>query len=257
MNIKMIISILTVCVVIIIGIVVSHRMQQNNASMMIGIIQTASHRALDSVRDGFAARIKEVCGDDVGFIVQNAEGATNMANAIAQSMHANEKVKLICTIGTLASQVMVHVESEKPIVFAAVTDPQAVGLTNRKNVSGVSDAVDIEQEVQAIIDLTPQVKKVGILFNPAEINSVSAVRAMQKELEKHNIQFKTFGINTESEVPLVATNAVEQVDALLLPPDNIVASTILLITSAARKAKKPVFAGDTTLLKQGVFACAG
>lgn len=226
-------------------------------SVTIGIVQTASHPALDAVKKGCIERLKDTFGDKLNLIEQNAEGSLNTAHAIATSLHRNNSVKAVVTIGTMATQAMINVEQEKPIVFAAVTDPKVLGIDNRANVCGVSDAINVAQQIDAMMKLVPTVKTIGVLFNPAEPNSVSAVDTIKNEAKRRNLNVETFGVNSEAEVAFVASSACKHVDALVLPPDNTVASTIGVITAAAKVAKKPVFAGDAMLLSHGVLACAG
>ncbi len=53
--------------------------------LVIGILQTASHPALDAARDSFIAELKNKIGDSVTFVLQNAQGSIANAHAIAEA----------------------------------------------------------------------------------------------------------------------------------------------------------------------------
>jgi putative tryptophan/tyrosine transport system substrate-binding protein len=226
-------------------------------AITIGIIQTASHPALDAVKQGFLEELRIQLGVPFEVIEQNAQGSMNTAYAIAQSLHADSKVNIIVAIGTLAAQTVASIEKEKPIVFAAVTDPQVLGITAQPNVCGVSDRVDINKQVAELKRLMPSVRTVGILFNPAEANSVRAVEEMEQVLIREKLIPQLFSITDESTVSLVTTTACKHSDVLMVPTDNLVASTMPFIARISLQAHRGVIVGDQMLVEKGALASAG
>ena len=230
----------------------------NKAEFTIGILQTVSHPALDNVREGFMRELKNKLGDDVNFIVQNAEGSTAHAQSIARSFHANKNVNGILAIATLAAQVMANVEKEKPIFISAVTDPGVLGIIHPKtNVCGISDMIDVSAEIEMLKRLLPDVKTVALLFNPGEINSVVMADKMKSELKKSGIAIVEMGLTSEVDVPNAVSIACKKSDAILVPLDNTVASTIQLISKLTLKAGIPFIVSDNLLVKNGALAARG
>lgn len=247
-------------VVIILGaLVVSSKSNLSKKDVLtIGVLQTISHPALDAARDGAVSRLKELLGDKVCIITQNAEGSAMTAQNIAASFHNNKQISAVITIATLATQAMAKVEKEKPIIYCAVTDPKALGLVHDKtNACGITDAVDINQLVKRIKMLLPTAKNIALLFNPAETNSVSFVNEMDAILQLLDIKSFHVGVNNECEVSSAATVAFEKADAVVIPTDNTIASVMSVVAKAALKNNKPLFICDDLLFTNGVFGCTG
>lgn len=259
MNKKLLLGFITI-IIFFVGIIFIKKFngREKKHKFTIGILQTASHPALDQACEGFISHLKEKLKNDIGFVIQNAEGSINNAQAIAKSFHINNNINAIFAIATPAVQVIAHIEKKKPIFFAAVSDPHALGLLHpTTNVCGTSDLIDVKQQVEAIKRIFPQAKKIAILFNPSEINSVSCVAKMEKELHAHAFNIIKIGVNAESEVPTATQKATREADVILIPTDNTLALSIQVVASIALKKKKPVVVSDNLLVEKGATISAG
>ena len=225
----------------------------------IGILQTASHPALDAVRDGFITAIQEKKGEKIDFVVRNGQGSIGTIHTIAQQFHAKQDIDAIFAIATPAAQAIISVEKEKPIIIAAVSvAPESAEYFSAPNICGVSDMIDVHKEVEAMKGLLPEtIKTVGIIFCSAEINSVTMSKVMVTELEKAGYQPLLFGVASEADMEAAVHSAVRKVDALLAPTDNIVANSIALIADIAVKANKPLIVSDNLLVQYGALMARG
>lgn len=224
----------------------------------IAILQTASHPALDLVRENFVKSIRSQLGENTSIIVQNAEGIVSQAHAMAKSFQANPHVRLIFTIATPATQVMANIEHKKPIVFAAVTDPDSLGIPkSHPNITGVRDMIDVDKEIALLQQLLPSIKTVALLFNPSEVNSSFIALKMKKALELAHIKWIEMGIHQESEAASSATMAARKAEAILCPVDNTVAAAIQAIVHHANKAAIPLIVSDNLLVEKGALAAHG
>jgi putative ABC transport system substrate-binding protein len=241
-------------------IVVSRRMKTRARKQMytIGILQTASHPALDAAREGFMATIQEM-GDQVEFVIRNGQGAISTIHALAQQFHAKGETDAVFAIATPAAQAMISVEKETPIIIAAVSvTPDRVADFSASNLCGVSDAIDVRAEVAAMKGLLPEsIKTVGIIFCSAEVNSVATSQIMVAELEKAGYTPVLCSVASEIDMEPAIASAVRKVDALLAPTDNVVANSIALIADIAAKANKPLIVSDNLLVKQGALMARG
>ena len=147
----------------------------------IGITQIVSHPALDQSREGFKDALKEA-GLDVEYDEQNAQGDITIANTIANKF-VTDKVDLVFAIATPTAQAVSNATSDTPILFSAVTDPEAAGLV-KPNVTGSSDKVDIEQQLALLREISKDAKKVGFIFNSSDKNSLVQLEAI-KEVAGH------------------------------------------------------------------------
>jgi putative ABC transport system substrate-binding protein len=224
----------------------------------IGILQTASHPALDAVRDGFMEELQSTLGSDIAFIVQNAQGSVSQAHTIAQQFHANRQLSGVFAIATPAAQAMSAVEKTKPVIIAAVTDPTALGLIYPlTTVCGVTDAINVPAEIDMLMQLVPTAKTVGLLYTSGETNSLVMAQQMRQELESKGLTVSDFAVTNESDLAAVTELACRKVDVILAPTDNMVASAISLITAITLKYKKPLMLSDNMLVTFGPLAARG
>jgi len=233
--------------------------RDGKAHMVIGILQTASHPALDQAREGFIKTMKERLDNQVEFVVRNAEGSLANAQTIAQSFHINPEIKAIYAIATPAAQMATAIEKEKPIIIAAVTDPSALGLVHPKtNVTGSSDAINVAAQVTLIKQLLPQAKTVAVLYTASEINSTIIAKKIIENLLAQGLSPLEISFNSEADLVPALENALRNADAVITPADNTIALAIQLVADRALRAKKPLIVSDNLLVKfMGVLAARG
>jgi putative ABC transport system substrate-binding protein len=231
---------------------------QSGKRWTIAILQTASHPALDAARDGFVTTLQQKLGDDIGFLIRNGEGSIGIIHTIAQQFHARQDVDAIYAIATPAAQAATSIEKEKPIIIAAVTVSPELGISfDQPNVCGVSDMINVRAEVEAMHQLLPNIKTVGIIFSSAEVNAVATSKRLVTELERVGYTPVIIGITSESDIEPAIMSALRKVDALIAPTDNTIANTIALIADLARKAGKPLIVSDNMLVKYGPLMARG
>lgn len=232
--------------------------KEHNELDAIAILQTAPHPSLDLIRENFKQHFIENHQEPIEWIEQNGMGQISSLQAMAQSLHHNKKVKLILTIGTPATQVMAMVEKKIPIVYSAVTDPSILGKEAlNQNICGLSDGVDAKEQVNALLKLWPEAKKVSILYNPSESNSQKAVEAFCKALENKGLNASLCAALTPAEIPSAATLACRLGDVVFVPADNLVAMTLPLISQICHKSKTHLIAGYSTAINEGADASIG
>jgi putative ABC transport system substrate-binding protein len=240
------------------AIAIKKSVTHSHARINIGIIQTASHPALDTARDGFINTLQQKLGNDIAFTIRNGEGSINTLYAIAQQFHARQDIDAIYAIATPAAQAMASVEKEKPIIIAAVTVSPELGINfDGPNICGVSDMINVRAEIEAMHQLLPNIHTVGILFNTAETNAVATAQVMFTELERTGYTPINIGIASESDIEPATMSALRKVDALLAPTDNTIANSIALISDLARKAAKPLIVSDNMLVQYGPLMARG
>lgn len=257
---KKIILITVIAITIGASFVILKRIKQpsSNAEYMVGILQTASHPALDAVREGFVEELKNKMGNAVACVVQNAQGSISQAHGMAQQFYANKNINLFFAIATPAAQAMGAVEKEKPIVISAVTDPSSLGLIHpMTNVCGVKDMIDVKSEIEMLIQLVPNARNIGLVYTAGEANSIALVAQMRQELIARGLTATDFAIGSEADLHAIIELACRKSDVILAPTDNTVASTITVIAAIALKHKKPLIVSDNMLVKFGALAARG
>lgn len=105
-----------------------------------------------------------------------------------------------------------------------------------------------------ILEIKPDVKKVGILFCSSEPNSAYQAKLMEKELKKDKIEYKEYTASDSNEIQSVTQTACSEVDAIYIPTDNTMASGIETVKNVVIPAGIPVFAGEKGICEAGVTA---
>ena len=220
----------------------------------IGITQIVSHPALDSAREGFKAAFKEA-GINAEFDEKNANGETTNSNLIANNF-VSSKEDLIFAIATNAAQSASQATNDIPVVFAAITDPQSAGIL-KNNVTGVSDRMDVKQQLELLKKIAPNTKNVGVIYNSSEQNSKIQVEDLKKAAKELGLNIVEKSVVQANEIPQTVDNLVREADAIYLPTDNLVASVVSLITDKATAAKKIVFGAEAAHVKGGALITQG
>ena len=228
--------------------------EKSKDTFKVGITQIVAHPALDSAREGFKDAFKE-SGLKVTFDEKNANGEIATANMIANNF-VTEKVDLIYAIATSTAQSAAQATNKLPVVFSAITDPEAAGLI-KENVTGISDRVNVKQQLELLLKLDSKIKKVGVIYNSSEQNSKVQVDDLKKAASELGITIVEKSVTQVSEIPQASETLVKSSDALYLPTDNLVASVVNLITEKAIAAKKIVFGAESAHVKGGALITQG
>lgn len=220
----------------------------------VGITQIVEHPALNKAKQGFKDALKEA-GIDVEYDEKNANGEVATANLIANTL-VSSKPDLIYTIATTTTQAVAQATNDIPVVFSAITDPESAGIL-KENVTGVSDRVNIKQQLELMKKLNPNAKKVGVIFNSSEQNSMVQVNDLKTAASELGMEVVATGVTQASEIPQASETLIGEVDMIYTPTDNLVASLINLITEKAIAAKKIVFGAEAAHVKGGALITQG
>ncbi len=235
------------------------------ANYTIGIAQFAEHPSLDNCREGFIQGLKEAGyteGDNVTFIVQNAQADMGLTQQIAQQMAA--ECDLVCAIATPMAQAAVNacMDSGKPVIYTAVSDPVAAMLADdegksKLNVTGTCDLLPVEAQLKLIRALMPDAAKIGILYTTSETNSESQLKLYESLAPQYGFEIVASGISMGSDIPLAVDSLLPKVDCLTNLTDNTVVSYLASILDKANAAGKPIFGSEIEQVKNGCVASEG
>ena len=222
----------------------------------IGITQIVEHQSLDDVRQGIVDSLKaNGYGEDkVEISYKNAQGDFGTAQIIAQEFKNTSDI--VVAISTPSAQAAVNNIKDKPIFFAAITNPESAGVL-AENVTGVSDRSPVEKQVELIKELLPEVKKIGVVYNTSEQNSFYLTDEFKKEAEKNGYEVVIKGITNVNEIASALDTILPEIDVLYTTIDNTIASTYPLIIDKSKKANKPVIGATKNYVDQGALASEG
>ncbi len=230
-------QILAIVVIVALFLVYSLRSGTNAKDEVIdiGIVQYVEHPALNDARLGLIETLDESAIDyEVHY--QNAQGESSNAITISQKF-VRDEVDLIYAIGTPAAQAAKQVTSEIPILFSAVTDPVESGLVDSwdlvgGNITGTSDRADIKEQLKMFNKLDPSIENIGILYNTSESNSLIQLEEAQLEAEDLDLNIIASGVSNINDLNKSMVSLLDKVDALYIISDNMVASSIEMVSNA-------------------------
>ncbi len=229
----------------------------------VGILQYMEHDSLSKARDGFISELEEadyIEGENLTINYQNAQGDQANLQSMSESLIGENDV--ILSIATPAAQSLATVTQEDPILFTAVTDPVDAGLVADNkvpggNVTGTSDMVPIEAQVALLLSLAKDAETVGIIYNSSEPNSKIQADLAQKAIEAEGLEVKTLTVTSTNDVQQVMTTLAQEVDAVYIPTDNTLASTMPTVGEIALEYKLPVIPGSAEMVEAGGLATYG
>ncbi|AXI67694.1 ABC transporter substrate-binding protein [Streptococcus suis] len=231
--------------------------QASSDVVKVGVLQYMEHESLTAAREGFVAELeangyKE--GEKLVLDYQNAQGdQANLQTISEQLIDGND---IVLAIATPSAQSLATVSTETPIVFTAVTDPLSADLVESIEkpgglLTGTSDQAPIDKQVELLGQAVPDAKTVGILYTTSERNSEVQVEQAKELLEKAGYKVVVNGITSTNEVQDATTSLMKDVDALFIPTDNTVASTMTMIGELSVEHKVPVIGGSTDMVDEG------
>ena len=238
--------------------------EKDNAKLKIGIIQIVEHPALDAARKGFLDELAQKGykeGENLEVNYQNAQNDQGNLQTIARQL-AQEKCDLILAIATPSAVAMANETSEIPILITAVTDPVSAKLVKNNdkpgtNVTGTTDMNPVKDQLKLIKDIVPNGKKVGIIYNSSEVNSQVQVKIADEAAPELSLKLTKVTVTASSEVMQAAQSLAGRVDAIYLPTDNMVISSLASVVKVAEANKIPVISGESESVASGALATVG
>ncbi|NQE32136.1 ABC transporter substrate-binding protein [Herbaspirillum seropedicae] len=234
------------------------------ADKSVAVTAIVEHPALDAVRDGVKDELKEEgfeAGKNLKWEYQSAQGNTGTAAQIARKF-VGDKPDAIVAIATPSAQALVAATKSIPVVYSGVTDPVAAQLVkdwkaSGTNVTGVSDLLELDKQVDLIKRVVPNAKRVGMVYNPGEANSAVVVKALKELLAKSNMTLVEAAAPRSVDVGSAAKSLIGKVDVIYTNTDNNVVSAYEALVKVGNDAKIPLVASDTDSVKRGAIAALG
>ncbi len=229
----------------------SSNVNSENKVYSIGVCQLMEHEALGAATKGFSDKLIELLGaDNVKINVQTAQGEQTNCTTIVNNFISSD-VDLILANATTPLTTAASATNTIPIVGTSITDYATAlsiksGWTGKsgRNITGTSDLAPIDQQEDLLVEMFPDVKKVGILYCSSEPNSQYQANLFEEALKADNIEYKEFTAADSNEISVVTQAAIAECDVLYIPTDNTFADHTETVKNIVLPAKKPVIAGE-------------
>ncbi|MFV0343398.1 MAG: ABC transporter substrate binding protein [Anaerocolumna sp.] len=230
----------------------------------IGVNQLVEHAALDASYQGFVDALKEagyVDGENLVIDYQVAQGDTANANTIATKL-VNDNNDLILAIATPSGQAVANATKDIPVLVTAVTDPQESGLVTSNeapggNVSGTSDLTPVKEQMDLLVQLLPETKKIALLYSSSESNSKIQAEMAEEAATALGLETVDATVSNTNEIQQVVESLIGKVDAIYAPTDNMIASAMPTVAQVANMNNIPVICGESGMVEAGGLATYG
>lgn len=234
--------------------------QPKQESKVIGVAIFMTHPALDAVLENTKkelARQGYVEGKNTEYIIKNANGQISLTAAIASDLVV-QNPDLIIAVATPMAQAVVK-SAKSPVIFAAVTDPVGSGIVKslqqaEEKITGTSDAWPYEDQLKLIRQISPQAKKLGVIFNPGETAAHYGMKEIRTYAPAIGFELVERAVNSTNDVYAAAQDLSTKVDALFLSSDNTVISGMAAALKVAKERKLPLYVGDSGTVEKGGLA---
>ena len=208
----------------------------------VAIIQYVEHTSLNTIKDAFDEQMEALGykeGENIKYTFKNAQGDMNTAPSIIQDFKSSKK-DCVVAIATPVAQTAAEMSTDTPVVFAAVTDPIKAGLTTSlekpdKNITGTSDEIQVEMILERALQVNPDLKKIGVIYNKGEVNSVTNIAKAKAFCDDKGIEM--------IETTVTGVNEVQ--------------SAMDMVGPACAKAKVPLYVGADSMVQDGGFLSVG
>ena len=230
-------------------------------SFTVAVVQQMDHSSLDEIRNAIVAQLNALAAEN-GFAVTieeyNGQNDSSVLNQIGAQV-VSDGVDMIIPIATTAAQCMVTAAdgTNIPIVYAAISDPESVGLTGIPTVTGTSDALNTPFILDMMLAVQPDVQTVGLLYSNSEANSATPIAEAKAYLEEKGIAYLEKTGNTTDEIVTAASSLVGRVEAVFTPTDNAVMGAEGAVAEILRDAGIAHYTGADSFVLSGAFTTCG
>lgn len=234
----------------------------DTAEYTVAIIKQMDHASLDEIAAAIEAEFDALAAEKnvtINYTTYSGQGDQTTLKQLADQAIA-DGVDAIVPIATLAAQVSVEsaAETQTPVIFAAISDPEAAELTGIDYVSGTSDALNTDYILDMMLAADSDLQTVGLLYSLSETNSATPIADAKAYLDEKGIAYVEQTANTNDEVIAAAASLIaDGVDAIFTPTDNIIMAAELAIYEDLAEAGIPHYTGADSFVRNGAFATCG
>lgn len=260
---KIICAVLAIAMLLSLAACAKTESKTDKKSFTVGICNYVDDASLNQIVENIESQLKTL-GDANGVTFEiaydNCNADANVLGQIIANFQANN-VDLMVGVATPVAMAMQSATEENllPVVFAAVSDPLAVGLVDTleapgSNLTGTSDYLDTNAIMNLIFAAKPDATTIGLLYDIGQDSSTTAINDAKAYLDAKGVAYVERTGTSVDEVMLAAQALVaDGVDAVFTPSDNTIMNAQLSIYETFNAAGIPQFTGADSFALNGAF----
>ncbi len=233
------------------------------ASYKVAVVKQLDHASLDEIANAITAEL-DALGKANGVTIEYEVYSGNNDPTTLQQIGSDaigQEVDAIVPIATLAAQTMYVAaeDTQTPVIFAAISDPEGAQLTDVEFVTGTSDALNTKQIIDMALTQNADIEKVALLYSKSESNSTKPIEEAKAYLDEKGIAYEDFGNPTTRDevIQTVSSIIAYGADIVFTPTDNVIMDAELTIAPMLAEEGILHYAGADSFVRNGAFATCG
>ncbi len=230
------------------GLVKSNNFANDKKDLIFAVSTPSAQAALNATQDIPIVFTAVTDAVEAGLVKSN-ESSENNVTGTSDAIPVDKSLELIKkfvpnvkTIGVVCNTSEINSKLQVDALRKAA-EKEGIKVIDK----GATQANEVNQAV----------KTIGVVCNTSEINSKLQVDALRKAAEKEGIKVIDKGATQANEVNQAVAAVAKEADVIFTPTDNLVASSMPIITKVATENKIPVIGSEEGHVENGALACNG
>ena len=210
------------------------------------VLKSADIKPYDDVLKGFKRSCD--CNESVFLL-------SDIKNRDTQDTILKKKPDVILTIGIEALKYAQKIK-DIPVIYTMIPFHHS-HIARQKNISGVCMFIQPERQIDTILEVFPDTKRIGLIYDPG--NTEEFVHDAMDAAKSKKIELVAIKIFKAKEVPSIIESMKNKIDVFWMLPDTTIVNseTIEAILLFSFRNKTPVFAFSKKYVEMGATAALG
>lgn len=233
----------------------------------IAIIDAIEDATMSEARRGYIDGLaSKSFSEEEGNIKITARNAQGDIPTLMQSLQyfKSRQPDIIVANSTLSMISSVRSIDDIPICMMVGPEPWMSEISSGPddlpaNLFGVYENLDyVDTSFHIITSLMPDCRRVGVIYNQAETQSLNALSRLKQIAAENNVEIINAPVTNSSETQLIVNSLINRrIDAFFAMPDNIIFSSFEVIFKACESNNIPIFTSEAGLVSRGAVAAYG
>jgi putative ABC transport system substrate-binding protein len=218
----------------------------NTAAQDIVVLKSANIKPYNEALKG----IKDACKLDIKEITLSSSDNSKIIKKIRFA-----DPKLVIAIGQSALSA-IKVTTDIPVIYVMVSNPYAL-LSGHKNITGVSMNISAEEQLDALLRIMPQAKRIGIVYDSRK--TLHLFKEAKRAAMFSGITLVSRETSDPKEVPLIIKDMKGKIDAFWMLPDTTVLSpeSVKYLHLFSMENRIPILSFSRKYIKMGSLISLG
>jgi|GEM_PF-6282492 len=236
---------------------------RNDRAARIALVTLVENQLLETAVSGVEAALSEsglISGKDYVIKKYSAQGEMSQLPQIMDAV-LFEDPDVIVTVTTPALIAATQKNKYIPLIFTVASDPYLLNIFKGKrpdHICGVHDNPPVDQLLKMASKFDSDLKKVGIIYDATQINSLISVEKLRASGKERHIQILEATASSVSDLGAAAQALVQRgAEAFILSADNLAYTGFPAILKVAKGSNIPIYVTEPEYISKGASGGIG